>query len=685
MSQSVSKGMGVSAKLQLPNLISLILLVVVAVMYFQASGTIEGLQDRGAKFNELTGYVSGGARHIQRYLENEISLEELEKLVSPLEVKKRADALNEASFVEQFDLVWKQITDFAAIQVRNKEIDGEITRLTQISNEQSDSFLNSTVERLVSEEERDKVSNLERMVIKGAHTNTASNLGLMIRFLRLKEDFSVKGEMTRYMDILIKNVEADIKALANTPFVDMALKAREANFRIKNLLLEYIKNVEAGNALRNAANSRLDLFMQNMQTRVTAMNQAFFNSIEFQFKVIMLIVLLGTVVGIVFLYISGRSISRIISMLTSGATALSRGDSSLTGLNAGFLEKIALRGDELGEIGRAFNALVAYLKNRSAALARVADGDLKLDVTLFSKADELGLSLTRMVDHLNHLLSQVTASTHQVETGATQISTSSQSLSEVTTRQAAALEQITASVVQMSAMVRQSADNAANASELADESKTSAISGNEQMREMVHAMEKINESGREISSIIKTIDNIAFQTNLLALNAAVEAARAGKHGKGFAVVAEEVRNLASRSAKAAKETAELIEGSVKRVEAGTAIMETTQTRLDEIVDRVSKVSDLVSEISTASNEQAKGIDQTNQGIRQIEEVTQQNAATAEETAAAAQELSGMSMELTHLLERFSLKDGREQPGGPADGEKDPETDQRLLLPEKEQV
>ncbi len=314
------------------------------------------------------------------------------------------------------------------------------------------------------------------------------------------------------------------------------------------------------------------------------------------------------------------------------------------------------RTDEIGQMAQAMDGFADSLQHEMvAALQKLADGDLSFSVEPRDGRDRVRGSLKKLGEDLNEIMAGIQTAGEQIASGSAQISDSSQSLSQGATEQASSLEEISSSMTQMGSQVTQSAENAGQANALSAEAKAAAENGNAQMQAMVAAMGEINESGQNISRIIKVIDEIAFQTNLLALNAAVEAARAGQHGKGFAVVAEEVRNLAARSAKAAKETAELIEGSVKKAENGAQIADKTAEALAEIVTGVTKVTDLVAEIAAASNEQAQGIGQVSQGLSQIDQVTQQNTANAEQSAAAAEELSSQAAQLRQMLARFTLK------------------------------
>ena len=255
---------------------------------------------------------------------------------------------------------------------------------------------------------------------------------------------------------------------------------------------------------------------------------------------------------------------------------------------------------------------------------------------------------------LNVISSGLHEGARQVSSSSDEVASGGQDLADGATQQAASLEETSASLEEISTMTRQNADNASMADNLMREANTVVKRAGESMSELTASMRAINEASEETSKIIKTIDEIAFQTNLLALNAAVEAARAGEAGAGFAVVADEVRNLAMRAAEAAKNTAELIDGTVKRVGEGSALVDRTNSAFSEVAESAGKAASLVGEIAAASNEQAQGIGQLNKAMGQMDEVVQRTAASAEESAAAAEELSAMAAQMDDYVRELLL-------------------------------
>jgi len=310
--------------------------------------------------------------------------------------------------------------------------------------------------------------------------------------------------------------------------------------------------------------------------------------------------------------------------------------------------------DEFGAVVDEYVLMVESIRNQARAAQAVAEGDMTVEVIPASDVDTMGNALKTLVERNGNALGNINDAAYQVMTSASQVASASEALAQGSTEQASAIEQITSSISEIAEKTRENADQANNAADLVNEAIADVEKGNEEMREMVIAMDEINKSSESISKIIKVIDDIAFQTNILALNAAVEAARAGDAGKGFAVVAEEVRNLAAKSAAAAEETAEMIEASIAKVAVGSRLADETAKALEDISNAVKQSEVLINNIAESSNYQATAVAQINQGIGQVSQVVQTNSATSEECAAASEELSNQAVRMRDLLSIYKL-------------------------------
>lgn len=321
--------------------------------------------------------------------------------------------------------------------------------------------------------------------------------------------------------------------------------------------------------------------------------------------------------------------------------------------------------DELGTLAdsmrRMANNTNEVINDTVNVLGEVAAGNFNVstNVEFIGVFKEIEDSIEKITNDLSETMSQISSASEEVGAASDQVSSGAQMLAQGATEQASAVQELYATLTEISEKIKNTAENAQHANSLTISAGHEVQNGNEQMKEMVKAMDEISFTSNEIGRIIKTIDDIAFQTNILALNAAVEAARAGSAGKGFAVVADEVRNLAAKSAEAAKNTAVLIENSIAAVENGTKIVNNTAESLGNIIEITNQTMNSVEMIAKASDEQAEAIAQVTLGVEQISAVVQNNSATSEESAAASEELSGQAQMLKSLIEGFNVKGGNQ--------------------------
>lgn len=451
---------------------------------------------------------------------------------------------------------------------------------------------------------------------------------------------------------------------------DATTQSEESRTEMKNLhnmITQYKASVDK--IIQYVRNNRIDLAIETANGEAYSLAQSIEESIDHlqELKVthgnnlsnqltettritiiaMVVIIAVAMIMAIIFGLFNSSIISKPINKMVNAAETLAIGDVNVN---------VELdRKDEVGGLAAALGKMVENIKSQAYAAEQIASGDFTLDIKVSSDKDILGNNLRKLISTNNEVLYNVFSSSEQVSVGAEQVSSASQMLSQSSTEQATSVEEISATIEEVATQIKQNSANANQASEITKEAGKNAAYSNEQMNNMVKAMNDISQSSEKMSKIIKVIDDISFQTNILALNAAVEAAHAGEYGKGFAVVAEEVRNLAAKSRDAAKDTTELIENSINKVEVGKAIVNETSKTLELLKEAASKSSEYVVNIAAASNEQDIAMSQISEAIMQISQAVQTNSATAEESAAASEELSSQAILLKEIVSKFKLK------------------------------
>jgi len=495
------------------------------------------------------------------------------------------------------------------------------------------------------------------------HTGDAGHIGT------IKADVQNRKEaLNDYMSAFEETIDAsetEIRVLFNEavatlnnefiPVLDKIIMSAETGVSESELKVVMDSASPAANVVRDNLMECMSLSISSAEIA----NQASTDRYMMLLTLIIVALVIAVVISVVLaVYISGLISKPLATLSKFMKRASTTGDITIHPDEAESIAKYSRVKDEIGQTISASAAFIDHVHKISKDLAIVAEGDLTSDVKPLSDEDEMGINLKYMIESLNDMFSGINTSSEQFATGSSQIADGAQALAQGSTQQAAAVQQLSASIAEIANKTKENAKKAGVAAELAHTIEGNAEKGSHQMDEMMSAVKDINEASHNISKVIKAIDDIAFQTNILALNAAVEAARAGQYGKGFAVVAEEVRNLAAKSAEAAKNTGEMILSSIEKAEHGARIADETSVSLNEIVTGIKESNRLVSEIALSSEDQSQGIDQINTGIDQVAQVVQQNSASAEQSAAASEEMNGQTTVLQQMVAQFKLKEDR---------------------------
>jgi methyl-accepting chemotaxis protein len=581
---------------------------------------------------------------------------------------------------EEQNILEKLITaydEFAALDERWYEIEYQRKHEVAILKEQGDfiittlSSLSDLVENAMKSQQEAKdidqehyFSETRSIQLKQVNHSATIFTNLRSLFYQYLLEIDPKNKETIVNDI-VKNLEVlrnELQIISTklttdagkTAFIQIEEALTKWETIFKNSMT-YLKtqdqcDIDQTEKIKEMETRRNEIIVQ-LNGQVDAIQTNSVNTSKLMLTVILITAVIAFILGLSFSFVLSRNITTGLSKIMETLKKV-----VLDGnLNVEIPHDLLSRQDEIGELSHVGNSVLNDFKTVDAMANALADGNWQVVIKEKSDQDSMNLNLARMLTQVNSTLLQINDSVKQVTTGSGEISSAAQTLSSGAQESAASLEEITASMSEISSQTKANAQSASEARDLAHKATRAAAEGQSAMNEMNDAMDRITKNSTEIQRVIKVIDDIAFQTNLLALNAAVEAARAGVHGKGFAVVAEEVRNLAARSAKAAKETTDLISTSGQEIHKGGEVATHTAEVLNMIVDQIKQTTDLISGIAEASNEQAQGVTQVTIGLQQIDAVTQQNTAAAEESASAAGEMSNMATRLQQLVEQFQLR------------------------------
>ncbi|MDR0862701.1 MAG: HAMP domain-containing methyl-accepting chemotaxis protein [Oscillospiraceae bacterium] len=521
------------------------------------------------------------------------------------------------------------------------------------------------IESYIIDGSADAVARMETIMRPAKQSNDELDaMRFAARTLTLMLDITVVPEVLELTESIENNL-IKVRDLTESPQVRAAaVTAIDALIDYRDTVVVLEKEINSSRVAIETTRVTFYALLEELNDLVGNVSLDVYNALNnvvasSAFVLVLLAVLLiaAIVLSVLISILIARSITKPLDTMTRYLKQVgTTGDLNFTDAEWSAARELSTGNDEIAQSLKAFLEMLERLAQYGRLLQMVASRDLTVRVEPLGDDDVVGTALFSMVDNLSDMFGEINSSASQVAAGSQQIANGAQTLAQGATEQASAVEELSTSIAEVSSSIKDAATAARQAADLADSIKEKAERGSDQMGAMMSAVHDINIASQSINNVIKVIDEIAFQTKLLALNAAVEAAHAGQHGKGFAVVAEEVRDLAAKSAEAAKTTGVLIESSIAKAELGVRIASETNTSLREIVEGINRSSEISGEIARSANMQSVAIAQINIGVENVAQVVQQNSATAQESAAASEELSGQSAMLTELIEQFKLRD-----------------------------
>lgn len=574
-------------------------LVLVALLIFFiifVNVKLSSLTNEQAEQNRQTYNLIHFSQSMKDYLAGEISYEQLNEKYSQTNMTDTTELL-----AKQLFGTWNLLSEVKQYREKNQDIEKEVMELTDYSIEQSNQFINEVSQKLADPNLRNTVSTVERLVIAGANMNTSSNYQIKVLFHRLKDNIKNKEAIIDYLDKSVKNALKDEKNLAGTDFEELPKNAKKANLRIKDLVMNFTRNVENINRLNDEIFDRTNALVNHINQQANDRFSSVFSLIQYLLLIIFSVLLIISVILIFLNYGLSKTITGFLSEMLTTQNAISSGD-----LTRKIQNNYLKRSDELGK---------------------------------------LSISQQKTVEKIRQIVNKIIEGAENVSSASKEMSSIANQVSSGSSQQAASTEEVSSSMEEMAASIKQNADNAQQTERIATQAEKSMEIIKTSANDMAEALKNIVER-------ISIINEIAEKTDLLAINAAVEAARAGEHGKGFAVVAGEVRKLAERSQKAANEIDEVSQSSVKMAAQSSRL-------ISEVIPDIQNTARLVQEITASSLEQNSGIEQVNNAVQQLASVTEENATSSEEMAGSAELLSKQAEQLRKTITFFKTSDRKE--------------------------